>query len=283
MAPPRLPEGYTLIRVYYCDDFVLPLPVAHRFPMEKYALLRERIASDVARFGAGLFVPDAATDAELTRVHEPAYVSSVKSGSLSREDIRRIGFPWSRELVERSRRSVGGTLGAMRSALEDGIGVNLAGGTHHAFPDHGEGFCVFNDVAVAIRAGQAEDRGRRFAVVDLDVHQGNGTAGVFRSDPDVFTLSVHGEANYPFYKVPSDLDIGLPDDSSDDRFLEAVDRGVRAALEHGRPDLVFYVAGADAFAGDRLGRLSVSKDAMFERDRIVLRHTSQAGVPSTLR
>ncbi len=266
------------MRVYYCDDFVLPLPEAHRFPMEKYALLRERVAVDVDRLGAGLFVPEAATDAQLLRVHSPAYVASVASGALTPSEVRRIGFPWSRELVERSRRSIGGTLGAMHSAFDGGVGVNLAGGTHHAFPSHGEGFCVFNDVAVAVREGQARWPGRRFAVVDLDVHQGNGTAAVFGSDPDVFTVSVHGESNYPFHKTSSDLDIGLPDQCADGRFLEAVDRGVRAALEHG-PDLVFYVAGADAFVGDRLGRLSVSKAAMFERDRIVLTHTAAAGVP----
>lgn len=265
------------MRVFYCDHFVLPLPSGHRFPMEKYALLRERVTRDAEELGASMLVPAAATDAELSRVHDAEYVKAVTEGDLTSDAVRRIGFPWSPELVERSRRSVGGTMGAARAALEDGVGVNLAGGTHHAFAGHGEGFCVFNDVAVAIQALRAESRARTFAVVDLDVHQGNGTATLFDGDADVFTLSVHGASNYPFRKTQSDLDIALPDGAGDDVFLDGVRTGLAAAVGARAPDLVFYVAGADAHEGDRLGRLSVSKDGMFERDRLVVRAAEESG------
>ena len=243
--------------------------------MSKYALLRARVetADEVE-----LLVPEAATLAELVRAHTQRYVQRVFEGSLSRDEVRRIGFPWSHELVERSRRSVGGTVAAARAAVEDGVAVNLAGGTHHAFPDRGEGFCVFNDVAVAARALKAERRGRRVAVLDLDVHQGNGTAQVFARDPDVFTLSVHGANNFPFRKAKSDLDLELPDQTGDDAYLDTVARGLRAALGFG-PDLAFYLAGADCFAGDGLGRLAVTKGGMGLRDAMVLDRCSEAGVP----
>lgn len=263
------------MKTFYCDHFVLPLPEGHRFPMEKYALLRERVTGHPA---VELQVPDAATVSELGRVHTSAYLHAVFEGALERDDVRRIGFPWSPRLVERSRRSVGGTLAACRAALADGRGVNLAGGTHHAFADRGEGFCVFNDVAVAVRALQHEGRVGRAAVLDLDVHQGNGTASIFRDDVSVLTVSVHGENNYPFLKERSDLDIGLPDGTGDRRFLEAVDAALDAALGH-RPELVAYVAGADAYAGDRLGRLAVSREGMARRDRLVFDRCDDAGVP----
>ena len=243
--------------------------------MEKYRRLRERVS---ARGDDDLCVPDAATDTELMRVHDPAYVRRVVSGGLSYEEIRRIGFPWSPGLVERSRRSVGGTICAARAALEDGLSANLAGGTHHAFADRGEGFCVFNDVAVAARALQAEERVDRVVVLDLDVHQGNGTAAIFSADDSVFTLSVHGANNFPFRKVQGDLDIELPDGTGDDAFLDAVDGGVRTALDQGG-ELAFYVAGADPFEGDRLGRLAVTKAGMAERDRRVFDLCAAAGIP----
>lgn len=267
-----------IVRAFYCDHFVLPLPEGHRFPMEKYSLLRERIAA------AGLDeleVPTAATNAELHRAHDPAYVHRVVTGALTRNEIRRIGFPWSPELVERSRRSVGGTLAASRAALEDGAAANLAGGTHHAFADRGEGFCVFNDVAVAAHAVRAEGRASRIAIVDLDVHQGNGTAAIFRGDPDVFTLSVHGANNFPFRKELSDLDVELPDGAGDDAYLHAVEAGLRAALACG-PDLVYYLAGADPLEGDRLGRLNVSKRGLAQRDDAVFDACASRGVPVTV-
>lgn len=263
------------MRVFHSDHFVLPLPPGHRFPMEKYRLLRERVA---AWGGAELLVPEAATDAELLRVHSADWVGRVARGELTREEVRRVGFPWSPGLVERSRRSVGATLAAARCALDDGSAANLAGGTHHAFAHRGEGFCVFNDVAVAARAVQAEGRAARVAVVDLDVHQGNGTAAIFRGDDTVFTLSVHGANNYPFRKEDGDLDVELPDGSGDDAFLSAVERSVPLALAHG-PELVFYLAGADPFHDDRLGRLAVTRDGLARRDQMVFELCAAAGVP----
>lgn len=263
------------MRAYYCDHFVLPLPDGHRFPMEKYSLLRARLANapDV-----DLAVPDPADSEQLERVHCPAYLARVFDGGLSRSEVRRIGFPWSPQLVERSRRSVGGTLAAARAALDDGMAANLAGGTHHAFRDRGEGFCVFNDVAVAARDLIDSGAAGRVAVLDLDVHQGNGTAAIFEREDAVFTLSVHGAGNYPFVKERSDLDLPLPDGTGDDAFLDAVERGTLAALSRGA-DLAFYLAGADAFEDDRLGRLRVTKAGMAERDAVVLDACEAEGVP----
>jgi acetoin utilization deacetylase AcuC-like enzyme len=267
------------MRLYYCDHFVLPLPEGHRFPMEKYALLRDRVVAAGLGANGELCVPPAATDEELESVHDPGYVRRVRDGGLSPQKIRRMGFPWSPELVERSRRSVGGTLQASRAAIEDGIAVNLSGGTHHAFRERGEGFCVFNDVAVAARMMHREGRARRVAILDLDVHQGNGTAAIFADDPAVYTLSVHGANNFPFRKEKSDLDLDLPDFAGDDLFLDAVQRGVETALTASDPELAIFLAGADPFEGDGLGRLGVSKAGLGERDRIVFERCRDAGVP----
>jgi len=263
------------VKAFYTDRFALPLPEGHRFPMEKYTRLRERVE------GAGrcvLVEPDAASDTELSLAHRPSYIRKVVEGSLSRDEVRRMGFPWSPELVERSRRSVGGTIGAARAALAEGVSVNLAGGTHHAFPDRGSGFCVFNDVAVAVRVLQAARLIHRMGVVDLDVHQGDGTAAIFRDSPEVFTASVHGANNFPFRKEAGDLDIDLPDGASDDTYLDAVIRAVDAVLASS-PELIFYVAGADAFESDRLGRLSVSKEGLSRRDALVFDAARAASVP----
>lgn len=265
------------MRIFYCDHFVLPLPPGHRFPMEKYALLRRRVTEAGLGGDDALRVPDPATDTELERAHDPGYVRRVVAGRLAPDEVRGIGFPWSPGLVERSRRSVGGTLGAARAALDDGIAVNLAGGTHHAFADRGLGFCVFNDVAVAARAVCAEGRADRIAVVDLDVHQGDGTACIFRDDPSVFTLSVHGAHNFPFRKERSDLDVELPDGTGDEAYLNAVEDAVAEALEKARPRLVFYVAGADPFHGDKLGRLAVTEKGMARRDALVFDACRDAG------
>jgi len=191
----------------------------------------------------------------------------------------RIGFPWSPEMVERSRRSSGATIEAVRAALADGIGVNLAGGTHHAFRDHGEGYCVFNDAVVATRQLQAEGNLRRVVVIDLDVHQGNGTAALCRHDDSIYTFSVHGAKNYPTRKERSDLDIELPDGTADAAYLAAVEDGLARAFEEGKPDFAFYLAGADPFAGDRIGRLAVSKAGLAERDRLVFDACRRAGLP----
>lgn len=269
------------MKAFYADHFVLPLPEGHRFPMRKYELLREAILAQGVLTPGELCVPDAATDAELLRVHEPAYLDKVISGTLSLKEIRRMGFPWSPQLVERSRRSVGGTISACRIALSgpDGIAANLAGGTHHAHADFGAGFCVFNDVAVAARVMQAEGRVQRVTILDCDVHQGDGTAAVFATDSDVFTFSIHGEHNFPFRKQQSDLDIGLDDGADDAAYLDALRHGATLAVELSEPELVIYLAGADPYVGDRLGRLALSKDGLAQRDTFVLAMCREHDVP----
>ncbi len=267
------------MKLFYCDHFVLPLPDGHRFPMRKYSLLRERVIELGIVDPEDLQVPDPVSSVDLERVHDPKYVRRVVEGSLSAKEIRRIGFPGSPELVERSRRSAGGTVAASRAALADGVSVNLAGGTHHAAAASGEGFCVFNDSAIAARAVQAERAADRIAVIDCDVHQGNGTASIFADDPTVFTFSVHGAKNFPFQKARSDLDVELEDGSTNDQYLEAVERGLAAAVEVGKPDLVIYVSGADPLAGDKFGRLSVSKRGLAARDRMVFETLVGAGIP----
>jgi acetoin utilization deacetylase AcuC-like enzyme len=267
------------VRVFYCDHYVLPLPPGHTFPIAKYRLLRERVVAEGIVAEADLVEPPAASEADLLRVHTAEYVRKVFTGTLSADEARAIGLPWSPGLVERSRRSVGGTTGAARAALAEGVGVNLAGGTHHAFPDRGSGYCVFNDVAVAARALQAEGAVRNVVVLDLDVHQGDGTAVVFAGDPSVFTLSVHGAKNFPLRKQRSDLDLELPDGTGDGAYLEAVERGVAEAIERSGAELAFYLAGADPFAGDRLGRMGVSREGLAARDALVLDACRGAGLP----
>lgn len=267
------------MRLFYADHFVLPLPEGHRFPMAKYSLLRERVSSSETLRGARLEVPPAATPWELSRAHDPRYVERVMRGELDVREVRRIGFPWSEGMVERSRRSVGGTLAAARAALDEGLSGNLAGGTHHAGKDFGEGYCVFNDVAVTARVLLDERRVERVAIVDCDVHQGNGTAAILGADDRTFTFSVHGARNFPFRKVASHLDIALDDGAGDDEYLAAVERGLDAAVRRFGPDLVLFLAGADPFEGDALGKLSVTKAGLVERDRRVLSLCDGLGVP----
>lgn len=272
-------EGRLDGRIFYADEFVLPLPPAHRFPMAKYRRLRERLMLEQVVPAVWMCVPDGVTDDELGRAHAGRYVRAVVEGSLSPAEQRRIGFPWSPGMVERSRRSAGATVAACRAALAHGTGVNLAGGTHHAFADRGEGYCVFNDAAVAIRTLQAEGAVGRALVVDTDVHQGNGTAALFRDDDTVFTLDLYGERNFPFEKEPCDLGVALPDGTGDERYLDTL-RGVLAdALRRAAPDLVVYVSGADPYEGDRLGRLALTKAGLAERDRLVFEGCRRAGVP----
>jgi acetoin utilization deacetylase AcuC-like enzyme len=270
---------FARMQVYYADHFVLPLPAGHRFPMQKYRLLRDRVAAELPC--VRLREAPAARDTDLRRVHDAGYIDRVRRGTLDAASLRRIGFPWSPAMVERSLRSVGATIAASRAAADAGVAASLAGGTHHAFADRGEGFCVFNDVAVAVRVMQAEGRASRVAIIDCDVHQGNGTAAIFAADRDVFTFSVHGAANFPFHKERSDLDIALPDGAGDTDCIAAVRQGVGEALG-ARPDLVYYLAGADPFEGDRLGRLNVTKAALAARDAIVLGGCAAAAVPVTL-
>lgn len=258
---------------------MLPLPEGHRFPMRKYALLRERVqaAGWVPRHV--LVEPEAASDTELLRAHDPRYVQRVRNGELDAAEIRRIGFPWSQEMVERSRRSAGATIAACRSALEDGCGVNLAGGTHHAHRAYGAGYCVFNDSAVAARAMQAEGRVRRVAVIDCDVHQGDGTAAILAHDDSVFTFSIHGARNFPFRKEAGDLDIELPDGTGDDAYLATLEQALHQLFERFAADLAIYLAGADPYRDDRLGRLALTKEGLLARDRLVLKTCRRAGLP----
>lgn len=266
------------MQAFYSDHFVLPLPPGHRFPMQKYARLRERVAGELPHVALTEALP--ADDGMLGRVHAHDYVVRVSTGALNPKEQREIGFPWSPQMVERSRRSAGATLAACRAALAQGVAVNLAGGTHHAYADRGEGFCVFNDAAVAARAVQADlGAGTRVAIIDLDVHQGNGTAAIFEHDPSVFTLSLHGEHNYPFRKARSDLDVALPDGCGDDDYLVALGHALTDLFAQFTPTLAIYLAGADPLENDRLGRLALTHDGLLARDRSVLTACAERGVP----
>jgi acetoin utilization deacetylase AcuC-like enzyme len=265
--------------LYYSDVFVLPLPAHHRFPMGKYARLRERLLASGEFHAADFILPPGVTDAEIDRVHCPRYRERVATGALDAREQRAIGFPWSPAMVERSRRSSGATLAAAREALACGWSANLAGGTHHAFRDRGEGFCVFNDAAIVARAMQAEAGLARVAIVDCDVHQGNGTASIFAGDESVFTFSIHGARNFPFTKEASDLDIELADGTGDDEYLWHLERGLDETLERSRPQLAIYLAGADPYEDDRLGRLSLTKRGLARRDAHVLGTLAARGIP----
>jgi acetoin utilization deacetylase AcuC-like enzyme len=280
----------TTVRAFHSDAFVLPLPAGHPFPMTKYRLLRE--AAETSLPGVRVTEAMPASDGELALAHEPAWIEAVLGGTTTAAQQREIGFPWSERMVERARRSVGATIAAARTALIHGEGVaaNLAGGTHHAYAHKGSGYCVFNDVAVAARLMQAEwhrlhRQLLRVFVIDLDVHQGNGTASIFRDDPTVFTLSLHGEKNFPFRKEPSDLDVDLPDGCTDKPYLDALDAALTQAWqrqEASPPGLAFYLAGADPHENDRLGRLKISAEGLAERDRRVLAALHARGIPVAL-
>ena len=268
------------MRLFPSDRYPLPLPDGHRFPAAKYRLLRRRLEAHAVAGAELEFVePHAATDEELLRVHDRGYVGRVFSGTLTRDEQRRIGFPWSAALVERSLRSTGAAVDAAAAAVEDGVAASLAGGTHHAGTSWGEGFCVFNDTAVATREMQARGAARRVLILDCDVHQGNGTAEIFAADPTVFTMSIHGARNFPLRKHPSSLDVPLDDGTDDDAYLAALAPAVVESFGRGRPDLVFYIAGADPYEHDRLGRLRLTKQGLVDRDRMVLDAARAAGVP----
>jgi acetoin utilization deacetylase AcuC-like enzyme len=257
--------------------YTFPLPAGHRFPIEKYALLRDAVIA--AGLVADVHEPSRATVEELERVHTRDYVARLTNGTLGDAELRLLGFPWSPALVERSYRAVGGTLGAARQALEDGVAMNLAGGTHHAFPDRGEGFCVFNDVAIAVRTLRAEGRIGRAAIIDLDVHQGNGTHAIFSGDEQTYTFSMHGGRNYPFHKVAGTLDIELPDGTGDEDYLTLLADALPRVISEGDPDLVVYLAGADPHERDRLGRLKLTFEGLERRDAMVLEACRDVGIP----
>ncbi len=275
------------MQAFHADQFVLALPPGHSFPISKYRLLRDAV--ELSMPAIRVMPAIAATDGELALAHDSSWISAVLDGTTSAAQQREIGLPWSPALVERSRHSVGATICAARAALFDGEGVaaNLAGGTHHAYAHKGSGYCVFNDVAVAARLMQAEMHRRRRQllrvwVIDLDVHQGNGTAAIFADDPTVFTLSLHGEKNFPFRKEASDLDVDLPDGCGDAAYLEALDTALdeawRRQAEH-PPELAFYLAGADPHEDDRLGRLKLSTEGLAERDRRVFARLHELRIP----
>lgn len=280
------------MQAFYADNFVLPLPDGHRFPMAKYRLLRDRVVQELP--GVQMAQAPAASDGELALVHTPDYIAAITQGTLAAPAQREIGFPWSTAMAERARRSVGATVAAARVALGvkgasegEGVAANMAGGTHHAYASRGSGFCVFNDVAIAARLMQAEWARQRqpsrvslkVAIIDLDVHQGNGTASVFACDPSVFTLSLHGEKNFPFRKEASDLDVELPDGCTDAPYLQALELALDELDRRFEPGLLLYLAGADPHEGDRLGRLALSFDGLEARDRRVFNWAYQRRIP----
>ena len=274
------------MQAFYSDHFVLPLPPGHRFPMEKYRRLRDCLSAKLPQVRM-LQAPEA-TDGELALAHEPAYIQAIADGTVDAKVLREIGFPWSPAMAARARRSVGGTLAAGRAAMAgEGLAANLAGGTHHAYAHKGGGFCVFNDLAVTARVLQAEwarRHGQRHpalqvAIIDLDVHQGNGTASIFKSDRSVFTLSLHGDKNFPFRKEASDLDVALPDGCGDGDYLAALENALLDMEGRFAPGVVLYLAGADPHEGDRLGRLKLSYDGLQARDRRVFDWCFERSLP----
>ena len=265
---------------FYCHHFALPLPEGHSFPMAKYRLLHERVSAHADAWNIRLAEPPAATDEDLLRVHCPAYVARMVSGEAGSDEMRRIGFPWSALMIERSRRSAGATIMALRSALAgEGIAANLAGGTHHASFDRGGGYCVFNDSVIAARHAQHHGLARRLLIVDLDVHQGNGTAQLCAGDDSIYTFSMHGARNYPARKPASDLDVALPNGTSDAQYLDSLARHLTIAIRDSVADAVIYLAGADPFVGDRLGLLALTKAGLAERDRQVFQACRRHSLP----
>jgi acetoin utilization deacetylase AcuC-like enzyme len=267
------------MKVFYTDTFTFNLPEGHRFPAKKYSLLRQLVEESGLIPAENLHIPESAKDEDLLRVHTPEYLDRVKEGLLTEKEIRRIGLPWSQELIQRTYRSVGATIATCRAALDEGIAVSLSGGTHHAHSDKGGGYCIFNDVAVAARAMQVEGLVERVVILDCDVHQGDGTASIFGQDPTVFTFSIHGDRNYPFHKPASDLDIALPDGTGDEAYCSALRDGVEHSLESTNADLAIYLAGADPYEDDQFGRLALTKEGLLERDRIVMKASRGRGIP----
>ena len=264
------------MRLFYSDHFVLPLPDGHRFPMQKYSLLREAVQAYAPH---SLDEAPAARDDELLLAHDAAYVERMSNGALTATEIRHIGFPWSPQMAERARRSSGATVAAAKASLTHRCAINLAGGTHHAFADHGEGFCCYNDAAVAARVLQRDHGVHRVLICDLDVHQGNGTASILRDDASVFTFSMHGARNYPVRKEMSDLDVELQDGCDDVTYLAALEQHLPKIIEDFQPLAMIYLAGADPYEDDRLGRLKLTKPGLAKRDRFVLELARNNAVP----
>ena len=269
---------YPRMRVWSHHRWQFPLPPHHKFPLAKYELLAERVVEEGLVAPGDVLEPDPVGWEDLATVHDCGLLSRIREGCLTAREARGLGLPWSRELVERGRRSVGGTIEAAFTALESGVAMNLGGGTHHAGRDFARGYCLFNDVAVALALLRREDEARAALIVDCDVHQGDGTAHIFADDPRTFTLSLHGARNYPFQRLPSDLDVDIASGTGDARYLRALDEALDFALERSRPYFAFYLAGADPWEGDRLGRLALSKDGLRRRDELVLDRLRAEGI-----
>ena len=265
-------------RIFYSPYYYADIGEGHVFPIRKFELVRDKLLAEHALDPGEILEPEPAVVEDLLLVHTEDYISRLQSGELTAKEVRKLGLPWSRSLVRRSFHAISGTINAARHCLTSGIASNLAGGTHHAYPDRGEGFCVLNDVAVAIRVLQRDRLAERFLIVDLDVHQGDGTAFIFRDSPEVFTFSMHGAKNYPLFKQTSSLDIELPDKTGNDEYLATLDHALERVRIHD-PDVIFYLAGADPYEKDKLGRLGVSIDGLRRRDEMVLRYAKEMGVP----
>lgn len=267
------------MQIFTSDTFPIPLPAGHNFPVDKYTLLRRRLAAASYASSIDLRIPAPASRAAIRRAHDEDYVRRLFDGELTRQEIRRVGLPWSPQIIRRTRYSVGATIAACRAALRSGVAANLGGGTHHAFRDRGQGFCWLNDIVIAARAMQDEGLAEKIMVVDCDVHQGDGTAAITRDDATIFTFSIHGKNNFPYRKETSDLDIEMADGAGDGPYLEALTLGLQAATRRFRADLVIYLAGADPFEKDRYGRLALTKTGLARRDRRVMDRFLAAGLP----
>ncbi|MCW5960081.1 MAG: histone deacetylase [Pyrinomonadaceae bacterium] len=265
-------------KLFYSPHYYADIGEGHVFPIKKFELARDILLAERTVTAGEIEEPHPARIEDLTLVHTEDYVNRLKSGTLEKREIRRLGLPWTESLVRRTFLAVSGTINAAQTALKTGVSSNLAGGTHHAFPDRGEGFCVLNDVAVAIRVLQREGLAKRFLIIDCDVHQGNGTASIFQNDDEVFTFSIHGEKNYPLFKEVSNLDIELPDGTTDTIYLETLNEALDRIFHH-QPDIVFYLGGADPYVNDKLGRLSLSIEGLRQRDEMVLNYARSHSVP----
>ncbi|ABA89306.1 histone deacetylase family protein [Syntrophotalea carbinolica DSM 2380] len=267
------------MKIYYFDQHTFFLPEKHRFPASKYSMLRQRVLTANVVPPENMRTPEPVSDADLHRAHTGDYLHRFEHGLLTKAEIRLIGLPWSPELVQRVKYTAGATVAVCRHALDDGVGLSLGGGTHHACSDHGQGYCLYNDVVVAARALQAEGSVRRVLVIDCDVHQGNGTAETTTGDSSIFTFSIHGEKNFPYCKIPGDLDVGLPDGTGDEAYLRALDEALDIALSRSRPDLAIYLAGVDVHENDRLGRLALTRSGIGRRDESVLSKCRESTIP----
>jgi acetoin utilization deacetylase AcuC-like enzyme len=268
----------SFFNIFYSPYYYADIGEGHVFPIKKFELVRDKLLKEGSLSVSEILEPRPADIEDVLLVHTKDYINRLRSGFLTEKEVRRLGLPWSPALVRRSFLAISGTINAARSALAGGVSSNLAGGTHHAFPDRGEGFCVLNDVAVAVRVLQRENLANRFLVIDCDVHQGNGTAFIFQDEPDVFTFSMHGAKNYPLFKENSSLDIELPDKTSDAEFLETLNEALPRIFLN-EPDIVFYLAGADPFEKDKLGRLGLTIEGLRQRDEIVLEYAKKLDIP----